>query len=276
MCGSTRAIRPVRARAALLAASILFGACSTRPRINLPLMESRQAAAILSARDQTINSVESPAIMEYSGPDGHLKAREQITLRRPAGLRVEAMSPLGVALIVVADAGQIAVFDPSRNTLMRGPATSETLERFARIPMEPRRAVRLLMGLAPDSATLSLAPSEVHDENGMKLLTYAPRDGMVDQLGFAQNHLVLVRGKSASGQLIYEVKYGDYRDIGAATFPYEIDASFPATGTKLKLRYERPEIDRPIPDSTFTLSPGPATRLINLGRGDMAADAAGG
>ena len=239
-------------------------------------MEAHQATASLGARDQMIDSLESPAIMEYSGPDGHIKAREQITLRRPAGLRVEAMSPLGVALIVAADAGQVAVFDPSRNTLMRGPASAATLERFARIPMEPQRAVRLLLGLAPDSAMLSFAPSAVHDDKDMKLLTYAARNGMIDQLGFVQDRLALVRELRTSGELVYQVNYSDYREIGAVTFPYQIDASFPATGAKLKLRYERPVIDQPIPDSQFTLSPGPATRLIDLGRGETAADAVGG
>lgn len=239
-------------------------------------METRTASADVRARERMISSLESPAIMEYSGPDGHVKARERITLRRPADLRVEAMSPLGVALIVAAGPDQIAVFDPSHDTLMRGPANADTLERFARIPMEPRQAVRLLMGLPPDNAILSSAPAQVRDDNNMRLFTYPPRDGMIDQLGFAGDHLALVRQRGAAGQIVYEVSYSDYRNVGAATFPFQIDARFPETGIRLKLRYEAPEVDRPIPDSSFVLTPGPATRLINLGPSGAAADPAGG
>jgi hypothetical protein len=264
------------ARAALCAAPILLAACATRRPANVSLIEARSATADVRARDRMINSLESPAIMEYAGPDGHVKARERITLRRPADLRVEAMSPLGIALIVAAGPKQIAVFDPSRDTLTRGAANADTLERFARIPMEPRRAVRLLIGLPPSGATLSSAPAEVRDDKNMRLFTYPARDGVVDQLGFAQNHLALVRERGASGETIYEVRYGDYRDVGAATLPFQIDASFPETGARLKLRYENPEVDRPIPDSAFILSPGPATRVIDLGRAKTAMDAAGG
>ena len=87
--------------------------------------------------------------MDYSGPSGHFKAREQLTTRRPASLRIDAMSPLGVALIVAADDAQIAVFDPLNNTLMRGAASPTTLARFTRIPMAPAQAVQLLLALAP-------------------------------------------------------------------------------------------------------------------------------
>ncbi|HJU28225.1 MAG TPA: DUF4292 domain-containing protein [Candidatus Binataceae bacterium] len=231
-------------------------------------MES--AAAGVSARERLINSVESSAIMEYSGPDGHIKARERITLRRPADLRVEALSPLGVALIVAAGPSQIEVFDPSRNTLMRGPATADTLDRFARIPMEPGRAVRLLMGLPPEDGMLASAPAQVSDNNGVRVLSYPSRDGGFDELGFSQDRLALVRERASSGEIVYEVSYSDYRDVGAAEFPFQIDASFPRTGARLKLRYENPQVDQPIPDSAFILSPGPTTRLLD------GSDASGG
>ena len=88
-------------------------------------------------------------MMEYTGGGEHFKARENIIVQRPASMRVEVMSPLGVALVVAADGGQIAVFDPGKNTLMQGAANAATLERFARIPMAPHAAVRLLLGACP-------------------------------------------------------------------------------------------------------------------------------
>lgn len=254
-----------RALAALVAGAIGLSACALQPPARVGTGAASSLALALADREQMLDSMQTPAVMEYSGPGGHFKAREQMVVRRPASLRVEAMSPLGVALVVAADGGQIAVFDPSKNTLMRGPATAATLDRFAQIPMAPQQAARLLLALSPDSAMLSVPPSAQSDETDMKVLTYARPDGTVDELGFTGGLLTLVRERLPNGQVGYEVRYGDYKDIGAIKFPYVIEASFPPAGTTVKLRYERPIVDGEIADSLFVLLPGPSTRLIDLG-----------
>ena len=69
-------------------------------------------------------------------------------------MRVEARSPFGVALLLAAQGGELAIFEPGQNRFMRGEATAQTLYRYVRIPMAPADAVGLLMGLAPrDFAT---------------------------------------------------------------------------------------------------------------------------
>jgi hypothetical protein len=262
-----RAPTTVRRLAVIMIAAVAFqlNACATQSALNAPPVRMDLILDEIVNRDRVLDSLQTPAVMEYSSPGGHIKAREQITLRRPASLRVEAMSPLGVALVVAADGGQIAVFDPSKNTLMRGPATAETLNRFARIPMPPQQATRLLLALPPDTVMLGFGPSETHDEGDMKVLSYTRPNGVVDDLGFAQGHLALVREKTSAGQLSYEIHYSDYRDIGGMKFPFRIEANFPPTATAVKLTYESPVIDGTIDDSLFVLSPGAKTRQINLG-----------
>jgi hypothetical protein len=219
----------------------------------------------LADRDRSLTSMQTPAIMDYSGPSGHLKAREQFTVRRPASMRVDAMSPLGVALIVAADNAQIAVFNPSDNTLIRGPASAATLARFTGIPMAPAQAVQLLLGLAPDNSVLAARPSSFRTEGEMKILSYAGAGAANYELGFSGGQLALVRARDVAGQMTYEVHYSDYRDIGAIQFPFELEARFLASATTIKFHYLNPSIDRQIADSTFVLSPGLGTRLIELG-----------
>jgi outer membrane lipoprotein-sorting protein len=202
--------------------------------------------------------------MEYLGPSGRLKAREQFTVRRPASLRIDAMSPLGVALIVAADGSQIAIFNPSDNTLIKGPASAATLARFTQIPMAPEQAAQLLLALPPEESLLTTAPSSSRNEDDLKILSYSGVDGGYE-LEFSGGELVLVRAHDKSGHETYEVHYSDYHDIGAMKFPFELQARFVATGTTIKLRYLNPSIDRQIADSTFMLSPGPGTRVIELG-----------
>ncbi len=127
--------------------------------------------------------------MEYQGPRGRVKARERIALRRPASLRVEALSPLGVALVITANADQLAIFDPSKNTITRGAANAATLGQIARIPMTPQAAVRLLLGLPPDSQNLKSAPLASHDEQGTSIVQFAGGGGARCELGFTNGNL---------------------------------------------------------------------------------------
>jgi hypothetical protein len=247
-------------------ALICVAGCATRQVLNpSSTLPPDKAVDALAKRDRSLTSLQTPLIMDYSGPSGHLKAREELTARRPASLRVDAVSPLGVALIVVAGDAQIAVFNPSNNTLMRGAANATTLARFTRIPLAPAQAVPLLLGLVPDNSILAAIPSKSWTDGEMRILSYTRTGAANYELGFRDGQLALVRARDASGQVNYEVYYGDYRDIGAMKFPFELDARFFATATTLKLHYLNPLIDRQITDSTFVLSPGPDTRLIELG-----------
>jgi outer membrane lipoprotein-sorting protein len=235
--------------------------------------DATQLGLALAQRDKQINSLQTSAIMEYAGGGEHLKVRERIVAQRPASVRVEVMSPIGVALVLAADGGQIAIFDPSKNTLMQGPATAEALDRYARIPMAPQDAVRMLMGLTPDTAMLAFAPDQygMTAENTPYLL-YREPNGVTDYLTFdANDNLASLRQTLASGRESYEVNYSDYRATGPGStimFPYQVAASFPGTGASVKFRYEQPILDEDIDDSTFTLAPGEDTRRITLGMAD--------
>jgi hypothetical protein len=203
--------------------------------------------------------------MEYAGPNGHVKARERISVRRPASLRVEVLSPIGVALIVAADANEVAVFDPAKNTIARGPATAATLDRVAQIPLAPEQAARLLLALAPDAAMLSGPPASSSEDNGVTTLLFSLADGATAQLGFRDGNLLTARESGADGSIVYELQYSGYRNIGGVSFPLTIEASFPATATTIKFRFDQPLVDGPLPDSAFVLAPGPQTRELNLG-----------
>jgi outer membrane lipoprotein-sorting protein len=268
MSNSTRVISGLGDTVHALAAALVLtmaGCAAQQSSIPSPAPPVPNAASSLAERGRLLTSLQTPVIMEYSGPSGHFKAREQLIVRRPASLRVEAMSPLGIALIVAADDTQIAVFNPSNNTLMRGAASATTLARFTQIPMAPVQAVQLLLGLAPDNSILATAPSASRTEGEMEVLSYAGAGAANYELGFSGGQLALVRARDTAGQVIYEVNYSDYRDIGAMKFPFEIEARFLANATTIKLHYLNPSIDHQIADSTFVLSPGPGTRLIDLG-----------
>ena len=229
--------------------------------------------AALAERDKRLDSMQTPAVMEYTAGDQHVKAKEDIVVKRPGNLRVEAMSPFGVALLLAAQGSELAIFEPGRNRFMRGNATADTLYRYVRIPMAPADAVGLLMGLAPPEFALNGIADLVSNDGAMTVASYGNPASGTRELGFSGGNLAMVRETAANGngRVTYEVRYSDYHDIGGVMFPYVVDATFPAAGSHVTFRYLRPIVNGDIPDSTFVLTPAPGATLMNLSLDDARA-----
>jgi len=233
----------------------------------------RKLIAALAERDKTLDSMQTPAVMEYTAGDQHVKAKEEIVVKRPGNLRVEAMSPFGVALLLAAQGSELAIFEPGQNRFMRGNATADTLYRYVRIPMAPADAVGLLMGLAPPEFALNRVADSVSNDGAMTVASYRNAASGTRELGFSAGNLAMVRETAGNGdgRVNYEVRYSDYHDIGGVMFPYVVDATFPAAGSHVTFRYLRPIVNGDIPDSTFVLTPAPGATFMNLSLDDARA-----
>jgi outer membrane lipoprotein-sorting protein len=268
-----RNILPRRWSAALsglVCLALLLGGCAastpTVPAVPTAAPESlqfQQQTDALIERARRLDAMQAEAVMAYAGGGQHVKVREEVALKRPASLRVEAMSPFGVAAVVAANGSTVVIYQPSDNTFYRGAATADTLSRFARIPLPPEQAVKLLMGLLPDSETNFAAPTAVRAENGLVVGSYQMPGGSVDELGFADGQLRMVRTRGHSG-VAYEVNYSDYRDVGGLQFAHQLDAKFLNTGTQLNVKYSSVIVNPILSDSEFVLVPQGAARVLDL------------
>ena len=251
-------------------ALLTLAACATiapqaeTPNASVGKIDVAPLISAMAERDRALVSLQTSAVMEFRSGADHLKAREEIIVRRPASLRVEAMSPLGVALVVAAQDTHLQIFEPSKNTLLRGTADAATLARFARIPMAPRDAVGLLMGIVPEAQT-SAPPDSIGTEGDMTVLAYVEADRARRELGFHDGQLEMVRKRTPDGAVNFEIRYADYRDIGGVMFAYKVDADFPAAATHVSFVYQRPIINGQIADSTFILTPGPNAKQVDIG-----------
>lgn len=279
--GTERVRRRKRISHAALAAMLLFAtidlsACfymqypkGPEPESPIPgwdpgKYQVQKLTAALAERDRTLESMQTPAIMEYTAGGQHLKAREDLVVRKPNDLRVEARSPLGVALLLAAQGSELAIFEPGENRFMRGEATAETLYRYVRIPMAPADAVGLLMGLAPRDFAAGDVPDSESNDGAMMIATYGSAGSGIHQLGFADGNLAMVRETAADGRVNYDVRYSEYHDIGGLMFPYVVDADFPTAQSHVTFRYVRPIVNGAVPDSMFVLTPAPGATLMNL------------
>jgi len=270
-----RAPRPSLAPLLLIAVAtgLIFSACasvapleSPQTAAAAPSSQSAELSAMtsrLAERDRALVSMQTAAIMEYTAPDRHAKARENITVSRPASLRVEAMSPFGVALIVATHGGQLQIFEPSKNKLIRAAANAATLDQFVQIPMEPGDAVTLLLGIAPGTERIAAsAPAAITTEHPdadsiatMTVGFWRDANGGTSELGFEDGNLAMVRRRDAAGRIAYEVRYRDYHDIGGVMFPYIVEADFPPAQSHLTIRYDRPIVNAQISPTVFDLAP---------------------
>jgi hypothetical protein len=265
----------------IVALATLLPACaSLNPGIppSAPVELSQDRAALIhrltekvAERDRALVSMQTDAVMEYSAPDRHPpKVREQLVVKRPDNLRVEALSAFNVALIVATSGKELAIFEPSRNRLTRAAATADTLNQFVQIPMAPADAVTLLLGIAPDAAALAARPPDaIVTEGAMTVAAWSVDNATRRELGFQDDQLVLVRMREADGTVDYEVRYGEYQDLGGLTFPYTVEASFPKTHSRISFHYKRPIINGEVPDSLFVLSRTSAGQQANLGDGNL-------
>ncbi len=241
---------------------------SSKPIVSQPsaadTAKARQLSQALLERSKALISLHAGAVMEYASAEEHVKVREEIIARRPDDLRIEVMSPLGVGMVVASSRARLAIFVPRDNTLLVGQASAATLDRFARIPMEPAAAVALVMGILPESEELSAPPQWVRVEGSMTVSAYALSSGDSYVLGFSEGQLKTVRRRLANGQVSYRVNYDDYRDVGGLWLAYEVDAEFPLQATTVKLRLQRPIVNGPAAASLFVLAPGPTTKQVQL------------
>jgi outer membrane lipoprotein-sorting protein len=260
----------------VLAMPVLFSACfwitwNAPPEPETPIpgfdadkFQVQKLTDSLAQREKSLDSMQTHAVMEYTAGGQHLKAKEEIVAQRPNNLRVEALSPFGVALLLAAQGTDLAIFEPGQNRFMRGAATAETLNKYVRIPMAPADAVGLLMGLAPHDFALDTPPASVTKEGDMTVATYADASSTRDQLGFQGGNLAMVRRIGADGRVVYEVRYSDYHDIGGVMFPYVVDANFPLAQSRVTFHFLRPIVNGKVPESTFVLTPAPGAILMNL------------
>jgi outer membrane lipoprotein-sorting protein len=274
------AYNPTRSLGGLLAiatVSILCSACALTAPSPPPPPESlefqdraaqiQQLTGKIAERDRALQSMQSEAVMQYSSPDRNPpKVREQITAKRPDSLRVEVMStPFTLVLILATSGKHLTIFEPSKNKLVQAAATADTLNQFIRIPMAPADAVTLLLGIAPGSAALAeRKPDTISTEDDMIVASWKVEDSERSELGFRGGQLAMVRMRTSTGAIAYEVRYSQYQDLGGLMFPYAIDATFPMAQSRLSFQYKRPIINGEVPASTFVLSPPSATEQANL------------
>ncbi|HEV7733010.1 MAG TPA: hypothetical protein VGR62_12645 [Candidatus Binatia bacterium] len=180
--------------------------------------------------------------------------REAVLVRRPSDVRVDVLSPFGLALALGASADRLWVYPPAQGVRFEGASSPENLSRFLGAPVEVTDLVDILLGMAP--ARVPSGDPEIavvaNDEYRLTI-TF---DGGVQTLWFAGDTLDLRRAEEHRGEsTVLTVAFDDYRD----GFPHALAVTAPVVGSSVQLAYDDVETNASIDAALFLPPPAPRT-----------------
>ena len=232
---------------------LLFAAGCPKPQViaGPPVDAAGLWAQVLAAhRIPDTLSCDGKAFVE--APENGGRYALHLSVRRPASIRIEALTPLGdPAAVLVADQGRFALLDLRNNVFYRGPATPENLSRLIPAPLTAGELVALITGAVPELADAQ--PQSARRFGDGYALTLA-KPGLVQQVKLGKDLRVLEVGRtSEGGSPIWDVTLDEHDDSSGAQLPRLIHLDAPLGKTRVDLRLRNIVTGKPPPAGAFLL-----------------------
>jgi hypothetical protein len=183
-------------------------------------------------------------------------AREAILVERPGAVRVDVLSPFGLALALGTDGRTLWVFPPQERLRYEGAATPESLARFLGAAVSSGDLVDVLLGFPPRRVPTSALRLERLPNGGV--VVAVPFGAGEQRLEFrGRPPYVRHAEETQAGALVMRLDFDDYRE----GFPWRVEVGGPA-GARASLRYVAIEPNVPIDPVVFR--PPPASKVLPL------------
>jgi len=197
-----------------------------------------------------------------------------LSARRPASLRIEALTPLGdPAAVLVADQGRFALLDLRNNVFYRGPSSPENLGRLLPAPLRDDELVALLLGAIPDLPGAEPVSAR-REGSGVRLTLSTVPPGTTTLRGVAQEillgadqRIVEVRRLTVGGkepELLWSVRLDEHDDSSGQQIPRLLELSVPGRRTKIDLQLRNLLIGKPPPAGAFLLGTPKGMEIVEL------------
>jgi len=222
----------------------LAAACPKVQTIAGPPPEAKALYAQAQAAHRAPETLTCDAKAVVDAPENAGRYALHVAVKRPASVRIEALTPLGdPAAVLVADQGQFALLDLRNSVFYRGPATPQNLSRLIPAPLTADELVALITGSFPEDGEPLTAK---RDDDGYLL-------GLADELVWLGADL-RVRRVERRG---WAVTLDDH-DEGV---PRSIHLEAPAANTKVDLRLRNVATGKAPPAEAFRLTPPAGIRI---------------
>lgn len=207
----------------------------------------------LAARRQAVTSLRARARLR-SGLSG-MWTRQAVVVQRPDAVRIDVLSPFGLALALGAQGERLWAYPAGEATRYEGPATPANLTRLLGAPVSVADVVDVLLGVPP--ARTAVGPPEVAvTPEGEHRLTL-PLAGGRQTIWFAGDTLAVLRAEEVrEGGAVLRVAFEDYR----AGFPHALTVEAAPGAAGARLAYDWVEPNAPVDGALF--APPPAGRVL--------------
>jgi len=183
-----------------------------------------------------------------------------VSVKRPASLRIEALTPMGdPAAVLVADQGRFALLDLRDYVFYRGPATSENLSRLIPVPLRDDELVSVITGDIPELPD-GRPESATRDGDGYQLVISGPRIRQEVTLG-GDLRVLRVRRTDSKGALLWSIGLDEHDDSAGAQVARLMHLEVPEAKTKVDLRLRNVLAGKPPPSGAFLLGVPPGMKV---------------
>jgi hypothetical protein len=240
------------------------------------------------------NAVQATAKIDHFGEQGRVRGDVMLFAARPASVRLDVVSPFGVALATLtSDGARFALADLRDRRFYVGPASACNIARLTTVPVPGGVLVDLLRGEAPVLVHPAAAPTLVWSTDGYwtvhiestrdarEDIRLAPRPSDWGLPWDRQRLRVLDVRVEQQGYVLYHAELSDHAPAptaGPRVDPDNIDPPIPPSGPvcdaevprRIHVEVPSPEADvrfvydkltwnPPLPPGTFDQAPLPGT-----------------
>jgi len=232
------------------AAALLLGVVA-RARV-APAPESSILASLLQA-SEVRDTLRGLATVRVSGAGRGGSFSQVVVVDLPDRARLEMQSTVGTAALVLTIAGeQLRYHSYLQHEYVTAPATLQTLDRLAGIPVPPGPLLRLLLGLTPLAVTRG-DPRLVVEAEGAGFRVESVAADLSQRVWTGAGGRVERGELGQAGVPLLRFAFRDYRPVDGLPFPFELQMEEGSGARKLTVRYETVKLNEPIPADLFEL-----------------------
>jgi hypothetical protein len=291
-------------RAAVLAASLALGGCACRNVAPPPSAPPTADAALgrMHATFACLNAVQANAKIDHFGEHGRVRGDLMLFGARPANIRMDVVSPFGVALATLtSDTRAFALADLRDKRFFVGPASACNIARLTTVPVPGHVMVDLLRGEAPVLRHAPAAATIAWSSDGFWVIAVPGAPEATEEIHLAprpddwmkpweqQRMRVLDVRVAQRGYVLYHAELRDHAPAATAgprvdpdnlappippsgpvcdaEIPRKIHVEVPEPEADVRFQYQDLALNPPLPEGTFQqpIPPGMRPEQVDCG-----------
>jgi len=247
--------------------SFLSGCAFLWPgRVPREILFSPDLLQRLQARNQRIQSIRALARVTITIGENHFRSEELIIVKKPASMRVEALSLIGQPLLYLTTDGEVfEALIPAENRLYRGEAAMKYLSSFFPFSGDAREIIPLIVGEITWACQECLA-AHYSQRDKVYILKEDTPEGSRRVYWINPFHFSLVRAAELDNQQKpqWEVLFGNFRKKDGIPFPMGIEFQDFSSGSRMKMHLLEWKINPPLDEDAFRLDVPKGVEIIEM------------